>query len=136
VGVEKRTSRVDKPQYTRHLVVALCLATLATTHAGVPRLLSYQAKNHFRETATVCGVVVSTTYSASSRRSPTFLDLDHPYPHQPFTIVIWGDDRAKFGAPEAIYAHKRVCVTGWIEEYRGKPEIVATSPSQISTDER
>jgi hypothetical protein len=115
------------------LVIAVWLATFAAAYAGVPRLLSYQAKNHFRETATVCGLVVSTKYSASSRRSPTLLDLDHPYPQQPFTIVIWGTDRPKFGAPEATYAGKRVCVTGTIQEYRGKPEIIATDPSQIVT---
>ena len=51
-----------------------------------------------------------------------------------FTIVIWGDDRAKFGTPETTYASKRVCVTGTIEEYRGKPEIVATTPGQISVE--
>src|SRR5262249_51424279 len=115
------------------LAAAICLAALATASAGVPRLLSYQAKNHFRETATVCGVVVSTKYAESSRRSPTFLDLDNPSPRQPFTIVIWGTDRAKFGTPEATYAGKRVCVTGTIQEHRGKPEIVATDPSQIVT---
>jgi DNA/RNA endonuclease YhcR with UshA esterase domain len=115
------------------VVVAMCLATFAAAYAGVPHLLSYQAKNHFRETATVCGVVVSTEYSASSRRSPTFLDLDHPRPQQPFTIVIWGTDREKFGTPEETYAGKRVCVTGTIQDYRGTPEIVATDPSQIVT---
>jgi DNA/RNA endonuclease YhcR with UshA esterase domain len=115
------------------LVAAMWLATSAAAYAGVPRLQSYQAKNHFRETATVCGVVVSTKYAESSRRSPTFLDLDNPYPTEPFTIVIWGTDRAKFGTPEATYAGKRVCVTGTIQDYRGKPEIIATDPSQIVT---
>ena len=115
------------------LAAAMWLATFAAAYAGVPRLQSYQAKNHFRETATVCGVVVSTKYAESSRRSPTFLDFDNPYPREPFTIVIWGMDRAKFGTPEATYAGKRVCVTGTIEDYRGKPEIIATDPSQIVT---
>src|SRR5262245_10743731 len=115
------------------LAAAMWLATFAAAYAGVPRLQSYQAKNHFRETPTVCGVVVSTKYSESSRRSPTFLDLDNPYPREPFTIVIWGADRAKFGAPEATYAGKRVCVTGAIQDYRGKPEIIAIDPSQIVT---
>src|SRR5262245_28501025 len=122
-----------KRRHARALVAAMWLASFAVAYAGVPRLQSYQAKNHFRETATVCGVVVSTKYSESSRRSPTFLDLDNPYPRQPFTIVIWGTDRAKFGAPEATYAGKRVCVTGTIEEFRGTPEIVVTDPAQIVT---
>jgi hypothetical protein len=111
-------------KHSSKLVAAMCLATFAAAYAGVPRLLSYQAKNHFRETATVCGLVVSTKYSASSRRSPTFLDLDHPSPQQPFTIVIWGTDRAKFGTPEVTYAGKRVCVTGTIQEHdEWRPEV-------------
>jgi len=122
-----------KRKHTCKVVLAVWLATFAAAYAGVPRLQSYQAKNHFRETATVCGLVVSTKYAESSRRSPTFLDLDNPYPREPFTIVIWGTDRAKFGTPEATYAGKRVCVTGTIHDYRGTPEIVATDPSQIVT---
>jgi DNA/RNA endonuclease YhcR with UshA esterase domain len=117
------------------VVLAWCFVGAVAVYAQTPRL-SYQAKNHLREKATVCGLVVSTKYAASSHRSPTFLNLDNPYPRQPFTIVIWGDDRAKFGTPEATYANKRVCVTGTIEEYRGKPEIVATDPSQLTSDER
>ena len=70
------------------LAVAIWLATLAAASAGLPRLLSYQAKNHLGENATVCGVVVSTKYLESKPRSPTLLDLDKPYPQQPFTIVI------------------------------------------------
>jgi hypothetical protein len=116
------------------LAVAIWLATLAAASAGLPRLLSYQAKNHLGENATVCGLVVSTNYLESKRRSPTLLDLDHPYPHQPFTIVIWGADRAKFGKPEESYANKRVCVAGTIIEFRGTPEIVAKDPAQITTE--
>ncbi len=112
----------------------MSLAALPASYAGTPRLLSYQAKNHFGEKVTVCGLVASTNYATSSHRAPTFLYLDRPYPHQPFTIVIWGDDRAKFGSPEATYAGKRLCVTGTIEEYRGEPEIIATTPDQISTE--
>ena len=113
------------------LAVVAWLATFIPAHAGVPRLLSFQAKNHIGDNATVCGLVVSTELVESSPRSATFLDLDHPRPHQPFTIVIWGDHRAKFGTPEVALANRRVCVTGMIEDFRGTPEIIATDPSQI-----
>src|SRR5262249_33154354 len=111
------------------LAVGIWLATFAAASAGLPRLLSYQAKNHLGENATVCGVVVSTKYLESKRRSPTLLDFDRAYPNQPFTTVIWGADRAKFGKPEESYANKRVCVTGMITDFRGTPEIVAKDPS-------
>jgi hypothetical protein len=90
-----------------------------------------QAKNHVGERATVCGVVASAHLAASSKGQPTFLNLDKPYPSQIFTILIWGSDRAKFGNPERDYARKNICVSGAIEEYRGTPEIIARSPSQI-----
>jgi DNA/RNA endonuclease YhcR with UshA esterase domain len=46
-------------------------------------------------------------------------------------ILIWGSDRAKFGTPETKYKDERVCVTGKITGYRGKPEVIATEQSQI-----
>jgi hypothetical protein len=66
-------------------------------------------------------------HHSSSRRRP----YNEPYPKETFTILIWGSDRAKFGAPETKYKDARVCVTGKITSYRGKPEVVATEPSQI-----
>jgi hypothetical protein len=70
------------------------------------------AVRHIGETATVCGVVRSAKFASSSRAQPTFLDLDKPYPNAPFTAVIFGSDRAKFGMPETLLRGKRVCVTG------------------------
>jgi hypothetical protein len=92
------------------------------------------AKEHFGETATVCGEVVSTRFADSTKGQPTFLNLDKPYPSQVFTIVIWGNNRSKFGAPENDYKGKRVCVTGKITAYAGLPEIVADEPKQIAVE--
>jgi DNA/RNA endonuclease YhcR with UshA esterase domain len=39
----------------------------------------------------------------------------------------------KFGTPETTLLGKRVYATGAIKEYRGKPEIVATDPRQLTT---
>jgi DNA/RNA endonuclease YhcR with UshA esterase domain len=97
------------------------------------KVTASEAKDHVGETATVCGSVASARYAASTRGQPTFLDLDKPYPNQVFTIVIWGSNRAKFGAPEDEFKGKHICVTGEITEYRGKPEIVADKPKQIKT---
>jgi micrococcal nuclease len=90
------------------------------------------AKDHVGENATVCGTVASAKWASGSRGSPTFLNLDEPYPNQIFTVVIWGSDRSKFGQPEKTYEGKRICVTGLIKSYRGQPEIAASNPSQIT----
>src|SRR6266849_1029878 len=64
------------------------------------KLSASEAKEHFGETATVCGEVVSTRYADSTKGQPTFLNLDKPYPNQIFTVDIWGINRSKFGSPE------------------------------------
>jgi hypothetical protein len=45
---------------------------------------------------------VDGRYAERTRGRPTFLNLDKPYPEQVFTILIWGESRAKFGAPEQL----------------------------------
>ena len=96
-------------------------------------LKATEAKDHIGEQATVCGKVVSSRYAESSRGSATFLNFDQPYPNQVFTLLIWGRDRAKLGNPETSYRGKRICVTGKISDYKGVPEIVADTPSQVKT---
>jgi hypothetical protein len=90
------------------------------------------AAGHIGETATVCGVVASAKFAASSRSQPTFLDFDKPYPNAVFTAVIFEADRSKFGTPEASLRGKRVCVTGQIRDYRGRTEIILTDPNQLA----
>jgi len=116
-------------------VVATGILAQAQTTA-TKTLTAAQAKDHIGERATVCGQVASTRYAARSRGRPTFLNLDKPYPNQIFTVVIWGEDRAKFGEPEEKYRDKRICVTGLIRSYRGVAEIIASEPKQIRDDER
>jgi DNA/RNA endonuclease YhcR with UshA esterase domain len=89
------------------------------------------APRHVGETAMVCGEVASAKSASSSRSQPTFLDLNRPYPNAPFTAVIFGSDRPKFGTPETALRGKRICVTGQIRDYRGKPEIILSDPSQL-----
>jgi hypothetical protein len=82
----------------------------------------------------MCGRVASTRYSTQGRGC-TVLNLDKPYPHEIFTVVIWGADRAQFGQPEEKYRDKVVRVTGRIRSYRGVPEIVAREPAQIRMEQ-
>jgi hypothetical protein len=93
-----------------------------------------EAKNHVGERETVCGVVASANYAVRSRRQPTFLNLDEPYPRQIFVAAIWIEDRPKFGTPETTLKGKRVCVTGLIEEYRSVPQIVLRDTPQLSKE--
>jgi DNA/RNA endonuclease YhcR with UshA esterase domain len=88
------------------------------------------AAGHIGETATVCGVVVSSEYEATEQNQPTLLDLGKPHPNATFTALIY--NRQKFGTPETTLRGKRICVTGPIVDYQGKSEIVLTDPSQLT----
>lgn len=110
------------------LVLVLAVVCLAVSTV----LTADQARNHIGETAIVCGVVASTHFAGQSRGTPTFVNLDKPYPNQVFTILIWGEDLSKFSPRPATWEGKRVCATGNISSYRGVPEIVAKSPGQIT----
>jgi hypothetical protein len=114
------------------LVVAL-LSVGLTFPSAAAELNSQQAASHIGETATVCGTVASANYAVRTKGQPTFLNLDKPYPNQVFTIMIWGSDRGKFGTPEVQYLGKRLCATGQIQSYKGKPEIVANDPRQLTS---
>ena len=117
----------------RALVITCFLVLLASfsAPAQTAKITAGEAKDHVGETRTVCGRVASTHFASSSKGQPTFLNLDEPYPKEIFTILIWGGDRNKFGAPETKYKDAAVCVTGKITSYRGKPEVIATETKQI-----
>jgi hypothetical protein len=114
------------------LLAASAVVGLWATAAGAADLRPEYAASHIGETATVCGVVASAKVEAKARSQPTLLDLGKRYPHAIFTAVIYGDARSKFGTPETSLRGKRICVTGQISDYRGKPEIVLTDPSQLT----
>jgi len=118
------------------ITLVLSLAALAEPTLAQKKLSTSEAKDHVGEVATVCGEVASTHYAPSTKGQPTFLNLDKPYPSPVFTILIWGSNRGKFGAPENEFKGKRVCATGKITAYRGAPEIVANEPEQIKLDSR
>ena len=112
---------------------AICFfGTTVTAIAQTKKLQSTQAKAHVGEQATVCGEVASGRYASESRGRPTFLNFDKPFPNEDFTIVIWGENRAKFGTPEKDYQGKTVCATGTITEYRGVPQVVVSGPGQLT----
>jgi hypothetical protein len=115
----------------RPLIAAAGLAGWAVAAQADP-LAPENAVKHQGETVTVCGQVAGAKYAAQVRGGTTFLDFGKPYPDAPFTALIFAGDRAKFGTPEKTAQGKDFCVTGKIEMYQGKPQIVLKDPKQLS----
>jgi DNA/RNA endonuclease YhcR with UshA esterase domain len=68
-----------------------------------------------------------------SKKNHIFLNFEKPYPNQCFTAVIFASTLySNFGSfNERSYLGKTVQVSGFIKEYKGKPEIILNYPDQI-----
>ena len=99
----------------------ILLAVAIALHMAVAQTVpATDAAKHVGEHATVCGTIAGEHTAASSRGTPTFINLDRPYPHQVFTVLVWGEDRSSVGT---LPASGQLCVTGTIKEYRDVPEV-------------
>ncbi len=85
------------------------------------------AHKYYGQTKTVEGKIVATNNTGKV----CFLNFHKDW-RKYFTAVIFSSDFERFPAyPEEYYLHRIVRITGLIKEYRGKPEIIIKSPSQI-----
>jgi len=98
-----------------------CFTQLLVAAALSETVPASEAARYVGERATVCGTIASEHTASNSRGTPTFVNLDRPYPEQVFTVLIWGDERVRVGK---VPASGKVCATGMITIYRGVPEIV------------
>jgi len=115
----------------------LLLTSIALFFAlGASAQKMIQAKDvaqHMNENVTVCGKIFGTKLLDGP--NITFLDMGAAHPNQLLTVVIKSEDRSKFtGKPEEVYKDKKVCVTGTIIDFKGKPEIVLSDPANIKLD--
>jgi micrococcal nuclease len=86
------------------------------------------AKYHIGDMATVCGNVYAVHYSETGTSVIYFGDKKN----NPFTAAIFAYDSHKFVNLEKQCMNKKVCVTGWVKDNRGKTQIIITEPSQLS----
>jgi hypothetical protein len=112
------------------LPILALIVVLSSPVAAQKKLTANEAKDHIGETATVCGSVVSTHYAPGTKGQPTFLNFDKPYPNQVFTMLIWGENRSKFGTPESEYKGKRICATGRSRNTRARLKLLSTIRSK------
>ena len=115
----------------RTLVTALFLtATLspALAQTASPAITAADAKDHVGHTAVVRA---SVTAVRTARSGVTFIDMDGLYPDNRFAAVIFVDDIAKFPGVKTLEG-KTVTVSGPVQLYQGRPEIILRSAAQLT----
>jgi DNA/RNA endonuclease YhcR with UshA esterase domain len=109
------------------LSVGLVVFTAVTAPAGAQTIGLADLKTHVGKPVTVEAAVSDVHVAASG---VTFIDLGGRFPDNNFVAVIFADDAAKFPNAAAL-AGRTVTITGTVQLYQGKPEIILKSASQL-----
>jgi len=125
-----RWRRLNMRMKTRLLAVLLLsafarLALANSTNLPV-KIGALEAPSHYDQLMTVTGTVAQVTL----RPSIVFINLDLPYPQSPFAAVIRSKDTNQFGDLPSLKG-RSVEITGKVQKYHEKPEIVLEKASQI-----
>ena len=109
------------------LLLVICAALVVAQ--APPNYAPEEAAKHVGEMAIVTGKVDGVHQSGKGN---IFLNMGGKYPNQAFTAWVPSANAAQFSNPQQ-YEGQTVSVSGKITLYHGKPEIVVSSPSQITT---
>jgi hypothetical protein len=107
------------------LLTLVCAASIIAQSSNYP---AREAAKHVGETATITDTVDSVHQMPGNN---IFLNMGGKYPNQAFTAFIPSVSAAQFPNPQQ-YEGRTVAVSGKITLDKGKPEIILSSPSQIS----
>src|SRR5882724_8165355 len=100
----------------------------ADTNAPAPmKIGALEATNHYDQMMIVTGKVAQVTI----RPSVTFLNLDKPFPHSPFAVVIIHGKSSYYGDVNALKG-KSIEIRGKIKNFHDQPEIVLDSTNQLT----
>ena len=84
---------------------------------------------HIGKSVAVC----SQVFGIKATDKVVLINLGAAYPASPLTIAILAKDFANFTTPPAeFYKNKKLCVTGIVELFKNKAQIVITKPEEIS----
>jgi hypothetical protein len=85
------------------------------------------------KTVTVYGKIEDGRFLLSAANQPTLLNMGGKFPNQKLTVVVYGINRPNFGyKPEEVLINKVVYVTGKVELYKSKPQIIVENPFEIA----
>ena len=106
----------------KYVLIAI-FSILSNIANGQNKISIDSAGSHIGENVVVC----SEVFGVKETEKVTFINLGAPYPNSPLTIVIFTKDLSNFKEnPPSNFNSKKICVTGKLQDYKGKTEIVIT----------
>ncbi|MBS1527007.1 MAG: hypothetical protein JST19_15235 [Bacteroidetes bacterium] len=111
-------------------LLILFIALGGLTASAQTKIAAKDAAKHLNQTVSICDKIYSSKLIENT--GMVLLDMGDRHPNQYLTVVIKGEDKAKFHAnAEEYYKGRDVCVTGKLIDYKGKPEIIVSSPDDL-----
>ncbi|MHC9236626.1 nucleotide-binding protein [Pseudooceanicola sp. 502str34] len=114
-------------RYIAQLLIAVALALSLAVSAQAETIPPKEAAYYVGQAVTVEGVVAQV----SSSRGTTFINFGGRYPNHVFYAVVFKGDAGRFAGLQGLEG-RVVEISGTIELYKGKPQIILKSPGQIS----
>jgi DNA/RNA endonuclease YhcR with UshA esterase domain len=120
---------MDHPlmRYITRLLAIICTSLLLTTSTQGETISPKDAAQYVGSTLTVEGKVSQVSFANSGT---TFINFGGRFPNHVFYAVIFRSSSDLF--PDiASLRGMTVAISGTVEMYKGKPQIVLSSPNQI-----
>ena len=119
----------------KQLYIAIISCFIFSIANGQRTIKLEDVNKHVGDSVKVCGKVYGIKYLQQAKNSPTFLNLGAAFPNQQLTIVIWENTRKKMTkSPEEMFSDKNICVSGKVELFKDKPQIVLRDVAEITIE--
>jgi hypothetical protein len=109
------------------LIIIFCLRSVLSF--AQKEIKIDDAKNHVGDTVKICTKIYGGKFL--EKDTLTLLNAGGYYPDAPLTIIIRAEALRQFNNPVLYYKDRNICVTGKVELFKNKPQIVITTKSQI-----
>lgn len=113
----------------KKLIIIIFSSLTFTIANAQKRILIDDASKNIGQKVIICDSV----YSIKVLSSLTFLNIGGDYPKQKLTLVFYKKDLYLLNVePETMYKFKKVCISGKLIQYEGKPQMVIKALKQIT----
>lgn len=114
-------------RYYLKILLAVGFSLLMTVATIAETISPEEASSYVGKFATVEGTVAEVS---ESNKGTVFINFGGRYPNQVFYAVIFSNNADQFTEIHGLEG-RSVAISGTVELYKGKLEIVVESPSQI-----
>ncbi|MCS4300141.1 MULTISPECIES: hypothetical protein [Acinetobacter] len=110
----------------KNIFLVFGLLGISTFANALSSISAYDAISYVGKSVTVCGTLVGV----KPYKNNLFLNLEKPYPNQPFYFYIKNSDSQQLSKANSKVG-KKVCGTGIVEVYKGRVEIQKNSVNEL-----